>query len=79
MNKKKSVPFVFAYHPKLKSLTKTTKDSLYLLYMNDEVKKTFTPNLTISFYSSRKISSYIVSAKLYPLERIVGSYKCDKK
>ena len=33
----------------------------------------------ISFRSSRKISSYIVRAKLYPLERSVGSFKCDTK
>ena len=47
--------------------------------MNDEVKKTFTPSPMISFRSSRKISSYIVRAKLYPLERTVGSSKFGKK
>ena len=47
--------------------------------MNDEVKKTFTASPMISFRSSRIISSYIVRAKLYPLERTVGSYKCGKK
>ena len=47
--------------------------------MNDEVKKTFTPSLMISFRSSRKISSYIARAKLYPPERTVGSHKCGKK
>ena len=47
--------------------------------MNDEVRKTFTPSPMISFRSSRKISSYIVRAKWYPLERTVGSYKCGKK
>ena len=33
----------------------------------------------ISFRNSRKINSYIVRAKLYPLERTVGSHKCSKK
>ena len=47
--------------------------------MNDEVKKTFTPSPMILFRSYRKISSYIVRAKLHPLERRVGSYKCGKK
>ena len=47
--------------------------------MNYEVKKTFTPSPMISFRSSRKISSYIVRAKLYPRKRTVGSYKCCKK
>ena len=30
---------------------------LYLLYMNDEVKRVFTPKPMVSFRSSRKISS----------------------
>ena len=76
---KKEVPFVITYHTKLKNLSKIIKDNLYLLYMNDEVKKTFTPSPMISFCSSRKISSYIVRAKLYPLRRTVGSSKCGKK
>ena len=47
--------------------------------MNDESKKTFTPSSMIPFCSSRKINSYIVRAKQYPIESIVGSYKCGKK
>ena len=62
INKKKGVPFVVTYHPKLKDLSKIIKDNLYLLYMNDGVKKT-----------------KLVRAKLYPLERTVGSYKYGKK
>ena len=54
INKRKGVPFVVTYHPKLK-------------------------NPMISFRSSGKISSYIVTAKLYPLERTVESSKCGKK
>ena len=30
-----------------------------------------------SFRSARKISSYLVRGKLYPLERRVGSFKCE--
>ena len=33
----------------------------------------------VSFKSSLKISSYLVRAKLYPLDRVVGSMKCGKK
>ena len=33
----------------------------------------------ISFRSARKLSSYLVRAKLYPTERAVGSYKCGRK
>ena len=54
INKKKGVPFVVTYYPKLKDLSKIIKDNLYLLYMNDEVKKTFIPSPIISFHSSCK-------------------------
>ena len=37
INKRKGVPVVVTYHPKLKNLSKIIKDNLYLLYMNDEV------------------------------------------
>ena len=32
----------------------------------------------VSFRSVRKISSYLVRAKVYSLERTVGSFKCKK-
>ena len=32
-----------------------------------------------SFCSARRISSYLVQAKFYPLERSVGSLKCGGK
>ena len=73
------MPLVVTYHLKWKSLSKIINGNLYLLYMNDEVKKTFTPSPMISFRSSRKISNYIIGAKLYPLKRTVQSYKCGKK
>ena len=47
--------------------------------MNDEVKKVFSPKPMISFRSARKLSSYLVRAKLYPIDRTVGSFKCTKK
>ena len=52
---------------------------LDLLYMDNEVKRVFTPKPIISFRSARKLSSYLVRAKLYPTERTVGSYKCGGK
>ena len=39
----------------------------------------FTPKPMISFCSARKISSYLVRAKLYPEERSKGSFKCGNK
>ena len=43
--------------------------NIYLLNMNEESMKEFSPQPMISFRSPRKISSYLVRAKLYPLER----------
>ena len=47
--------------------------------MNEETKKVFSPPPMVSFRSRRKISSYLVRAKLYRLDRVVGSTKCGKK
>ena len=47
--------------------------------MNDEVKKVVSPKSMISFRSARKLSRYLVRAKLYPIERTVGSFKCTKR
>ena len=47
--------------------------------MNDEVKRVFTPKPMVLCRSSRKISSYLVRAKLYPIERTVGSFRCGSK
>ena len=73
------VPFVFTYHPLLKSMGHIINKNLHLLYMDEEVKKVFTPKPLISFRSARKLSSYLVRAKLYPEERIRGSFKCGSK
>ena len=46
--------------------------------MNQEVKNGFTSGPIVSYRSARKKSSYLVRAKLYPLERKFGSEKCGK-
>ena len=74
----KGVPFVVTYHPLLSKLSSIIHRNLYLLYMNQEVKNVFTPGPIVSYRSARKINSYLVRAKLYPLERKVGSEKCGK-
>ena len=73
---KKGIPLVVTYHALLKSLSKIISKNLHLLCMDEEVKRVFTPGPMISFRSSRKLSSYLVRAKLYPTERVVGSFKC---
>ena len=47
--------------------------------MNEEVKNVFNPGPMISFRGARKLSSYLVRAKLYPFERSVGSFKCRNR
>ena len=47
--------------------------------MNEEVRKTFSPGPMVSFRSARKLSSYLVRAKLNLLQRKVGSSKCGKR
>ena len=46
--------------------------------MNEELKHLFIPGPMVSFRSSRKIISYLVRAKLYPVERSVGYFNCKK-
>ena len=66
---KKGVLFVITSHQSLKNIGKITNQNFYLLYMNEDVKSVFTPAPTISFRRARKLSSYLVRAKLYPFKR----------
>ena len=77
-NVKKGVSLVLTYHPLFKSIGKIIYDSLYLLHMNEVLQHLFTPGPMVSFRSSRKISSYVVRDKLYPVERSVGSFNCKR-
>ena len=72
-----SVPFVITYHYKLKKKVQIMKKLDHLLYQEESVKQVFTPPPMVSYHSARKLSSYLVHAKLYPSERKRGSYKCD--
>ena len=74
----KGVPFVATYHPLPSKLSSVIYSNLYLLYVNQKVKNVFTPGPAVSYRSARKISSYLVTAKLYPLERKSAFEKCGK-
>ena len=43
------------------------------------MKILFKPGRMVPFRSSRKLSSSLVTAKLYPLERVTGWFKCHGK
>ena len=47
--------------------------------MSREAKAVFSPDPMVSFTSTRRINSYLVRAKLYLLERCVGSRQCKKR
>ena len=67
-SEKKWVPIVITYRLSLKDIERIINQNLHILYMNEEIKSVFTPTPTISFHSVRKLSSYLVRKKVYPLE-----------
>ena len=72
--KSKGVPVVINFHPLLKDFGNIIHKNLYLLYIHQEAQRVLTPGPMITFRSARKLSSYLVKAKLYPLERTVGKH-----
>ena len=77
--KSKGAPLVITFHPLLKDFANKIHKNLYLLYMDQEAQRAFTPGPMIIFRSAQKLSSYLVRAELYPLERTVASCKCYGK
>ena len=73
----KGIPLVVTYHPLLKSHSSIVNNNIYLLHTDLDVRRKFTPQTTVSYQSGRKLSSYLVRAKLYPIERKVGLCKCN--
>ena len=71
------VPFIITYHSKLKKIAKIMKMLEHLLYQDESVEPVFTTQPMVSHRSARKLGNYWVSAKLYPLKRKRGFYKCD--
>ena len=65
------VPFVIKYQPKF-SIIKRYQN---ILYQDGTVKPVFTPFPMVSYRNARKLSCYLVHAKLYPLKRKRGCYK----
>ena len=76
---KKGLLFVITYHSSLKNIGRIINQNLCILYASEDVKSVFTPASVISFCSARKLRSYLVRAKLYPLERTAGSVQCKGK
>ena len=75
----KGIPLVVTYRTLLKSLSGIIDKNLSILYMDKEIKNIFTPQPMDSLCSPLKLNSSLVTAKLNPLERTVGSFKCKGK
>ena len=63
----------------LKDFANVIKKYVHLLHINDEVKKAFSTGPIVLFRGAQKLSSYLVRAILYHLERWVGSFKYNSK
>ena len=77
--KAKGIPLVITYNPLFKGFIKAIYKHCHRLYVNNEVKKTSTLGPMVSFWGARKLSSYLMRVKLYPLERSVRSLICTGK
>ena len=60
-----SIPLVVTYHPLLMSLSSIVNNNIHLKHMDQEVKRTFTPQPKVSYRSVHKLRTYLVRAKLY--------------
>ena len=75
----KGIQLFITHRPLLKDFVSAIRKQLYIFHMNDEDKKTIIFGPMILAWEARKFGSYFVSAKPYPLERSVGSFKCNGK
>ena len=71
------IPFFVIYHPKLQKIAQIMKMLEHVLYQDESVQPVFAPPPMVSYRSARKLSSYLVRAKLYPLERKRGNLRCQ--
>ena len=76
-DKKVGVPLVVTFHPTIQNISDIIKQNLVFLFADETVKKVFTPSPFVSFRSTRNLKSFLVRSKIYPLEREVGSKKCE--
>ena len=78
-NKKKKYSLCYYISPILRNIGNIIKKNLYLLHIHEEGTKVYAPDPMISFRSARKLSSYLVRAKLHSIEQILVSFKCNGK
>ena len=77
--KENSVPLVVTYNPNFKNLSFLIRKNLQFLYADPETERVFMPAPFVSFRSVRNLKSFLVRSKVHPIERKVGSAKCNGK
>ena len=77
--KENRVPVVVTYNSNFKNLSFLIRKNLQFLYGDPETNRVFTPARFLSFRSVRSFKSFLARSKVYPLERKVGSAKCNGK
>ena len=60
----KGVSLGGTYHPQLQNIIRTFHRHLYFLYTDQKVERAYTPGSMASFRNTRKISSYLMQAKV---------------
>ena len=70
---------VVTHNPAFKNLFQVMRKNLQLLYADKQVKKVFSLAPFLSFRSTRNLKLYLVTSKIYPLERKAGSEKPKSK
>ena len=76
---KNGVPLVVTDTPNFKNLSFLIRTNLQFLYADAETKRVFRPASFASLRSVRNLKIFLVRSKVYPLERKVGSAKCNGK
>ena len=77
--KSKGILLVVTYHPLLQMLNNIIKNPLTSCMLTMSWEKYISPGPKVSFRGACKLSSYLVRAKVYPLESKIESCGCGGK
>ena len=76
--KKNGVALVLTFHPALENFNKVIRKHMTILHRDGTVKALFTPSPFVTYRTGYSLKNHLVRAKVYPLERTVGSQRCNK-
>ena len=78
-NQKIRVPLVIIFCQGFADIGHKMYKHLHILGQDEDVKKVFDPPQFVSYRTARNLKSHLVRAKVYPMDRNVGSAKCKGK